>query len=101
MITIFNFLDISILMFFFGVWGVVIIRTNLLITLICLELILLSINFTFLIFGFYLDDAVALSFSLFSLTVGAAESAIGLSILISYFKVYDRISTDFLGNLKG
>lgn len=101
MINIYNFVDISILMFFFGVWGVVIIRTNLLITLISLELMVLAINFNFLIFSYFLDDAMGLTFSMFSLTVAAAESAIGLSILISYYKVYDRISTDLLSNLKG
>ena len=62
---------------------------------------LISTNINFLIFSFFLDDGLILSFSLFSLTVGAAESAIGLSILISYYKIFNRISTDFLGVLKG
>lgn len=101
MITIFEFLDSSIIIFFFGVWGVIIIRSNLLITLICLELMLISTNINFLIFSFFLDDGLLLSLSLFSLTIGAAESAIGLSILISYYKIFNRISTDLLSILKG
>lgn len=88
-------------LFFIGVSGLFVTRKNIIGILICLELILLSINFNFVLFSVYLDDLVGQIFALFVLTVAAAESAIGLAILVVYYRVSGVISVDYLSSLKG
>ena len=78
-----------------------IVRKNLIVILMCLEIILLSINLNFITFSIYLDDFLGQIFSLFVLTVAAAESAIGLAILVTYFRVKGSIGTLYINNLKG
>jgi NADH-quinone oxidoreductase subunit K len=67
----------------------------------CIEIILLSVNLNFIVFSIYLDDFLGQIFSLFILTVAAAESAIGLAILILYFRVMGNISISEIATLKG
>jgi NADH-quinone oxidoreductase subunit K len=67
----------------------------------CIELILLSANLNFTFFSIYLDDIYGQLFSLFILTIAACESAIGLAILILYFRLRGNISINFLPILKG
>ena len=74
----------NIVLFFIGVLGIISNRRNILIVLMCIELILLSINLNFILFSVYLDDSYGQLFSLFILTVAAAEAAVGLAILILY-----------------
>jgi NADH:ubiquinone oxidoreductase subunit K len=62
---------------------------------------LLAINFNFIIFSVYLDDIMGQVFSLFILTVAAAESAIGLAILVIYYKLRGVISVDYISTIKG
>ena len=73
---------ISLGLFFIGFFGIFINRKNLLTVIICLELILLSINFNLLVSAFYLDDLLGEIFVIIILTVAAAESSIGLANLI-------------------
>lgn len=77
--------------FFLGVYGIITNRKSVLIVLMCLELILLSSNLNFIMFSVYLDDFYGQIFSLFILTVVAAESAIGLAILILYYRIRGTI----------
>ena len=65
------------------------------------ELILLSVNFNFILNALYIDDVVGFLFALFVLTIAAAESAIGLAILVVYYRVKGTIDIIFLNNLKG
>ena len=67
----------------------------------CIELVLLSVNLNFVIFAVYLDDFVGMLFSLFILTLAACESAIGLAILILYFRIRGKIQIDLIATLKG
>jgi NADH-quinone oxidoreductase subunit K len=67
----------------------------------CVELILLSVNLNFILFSVYLDDFYGQIFSLFVLTIAAAESAIGLAILILYYRIRGDISINQLATLKG
>ena len=85
-------LTINISIFLTSVLGLIFNRRNLLITLITIELILLSLNLTFIIISIYGDDFYGQIFSLFILTIAAAESAIGLAIIIIYYNVRGKIS---------
>lgn len=67
----------------------------------CIELVLLSINLNFILFSVYLDDFYGQIFSLFVLTIAAAESAIGLAILILYYRLRGKISINQIATLKG
>ena len=67
----------------------------------CVELILLAINFSFLITASYIDDIFGQIFAIFILTVAAAESSIGLAILVIYYRIRGTISIEFINLLKG
>jgi NADH-quinone oxidoreductase subunit K len=89
---------INFYIFFLGVLGVLTNRRHFLVIIICIEMMLLSINMCFLIFSMQLDDIIGQIFSFFILTVAAAESSIGLAIIILYYKNRGNIfsSTRFL-----
>ena len=91
----------DIVLFFIGVFGIISNRRNILIVLMCIELILLSINLNFILFSVYLDDSYGQLFSLFILTVAAAEAAIGLAILILYYRIRGNIFINQIVTLKG
>ncbi len=69
--------------------------------LMCIELMLLAVNLNFLIFSAYLDDLIGQLFSLLILTVAAAESAIGLALLVIYHKTRGNIQIEYMNQLKG
>lgn len=77
---------INLYIFFLGILGVLTNRRHFLVIIICIEMMLLSINMCFLIFSIQLDDIIGQIFSFFILTVAAAESSIGLAIIILYYK---------------
>lgn len=79
-------LTTSIIIFLFGVLGVILNKRNLLVILMSIELLLVAINLNFIIFSVYLDDIFGQIFVLYVLTVAAAESAIGLALFTVYFK---------------
>ena len=91
----------NIILFLIGAFGIILNRRNIIIVLMCIEIILLSVNLNFIVFSIYLDDFLGQIFSLFVLTVAAAESAIGLAILILYFRVLGNISISEIATLKG
>merc|ERR1712024_73406 len=93
LLTVFTFL------FFIGVFGLVLNRKNILITIMSIELMLLSVNLNFAIFSIYLDDVVGYVFVLFVLTVAATESAIGLAILSVYYRLKQTIQMDSIKKL--
>ena len=76
-------------------------KNNIIVILMSIELLLLSINLNFALFSVYLDDLVGQLFSLFVLTVAAAESAIGLAILVVFYRIRGVISVDYINSLKG
>jgi len=93
-LNILNFLKATTILFFISILGLILNRKNILITLISLELILLAININFTLFSIYLDDILGQIFVLFVLTVAATESAIGLAILTTYYKLRNTIQID-------
>jgi NADH-quinone oxidoreductase subunit K len=96
-----KFLAVSIVLFLLGIWGIFLNRKNIIIMLMSIELMLLAVNFNFLIFSVYLDDMLGQLFSLFILTVAAAESAIGLALLVIYYRIRGTIAVEFISLLKG
>ena len=87
-------ISVNIFLFIISSIGLILNRKNVLITLMCIELILLSLNLNFLIFSIYLDDFYGQIFALFILTIAAAESAIGIALIIAYFRIKNNIFTD-------
>lgn len=91
----------SSVIFLIGLWGFFLIKKHLILILISLEVLLLAINLNFFVFSVYLDDVLGQFFSLFVLTVAAAESAIGLAILLIYYRLRGSIMVNFMTLLKG
>lgn len=96
-----NYLILGVILFLLGLWGIYVTRKNVIIILMSIELILLAVNLNFIVFSVYLDDIMGQIFSLFVLTVAAAEAAIGLAILIIYYRLKGIISVNFISSLKG
>ena len=88
-------------LFIFGMIGIILHRKNLIIILICLELLLLAANLNIAIVGAYRFNITGLIFFLLILTVAAAESAIGLAILMAYYRVKGSIAIKYINSLKG
>ena len=96
-----NYITLSFILFIIGVLGIIINRKNIIILLMSIELMLLSINFLLITVSTLLDNIHGQVFALYILVVAAAESAIGLSILIAYYRVRGTISVKFTNLLKG
>ena len=96
-----KYITFSFILFLLGFWGIFLNRKNIIIMLMSIELMLLAVNLNFLFFSVYLDDIVGQLFALFVLTVAAAESAIGLAILVVYYRVRGTIAVEFISLLKG
>lgn len=92
---------LAILLFLIGILGIVVNRKNIIIMLMSIELMLLAINFFFILFSTLLDNLIGQIFALYILVVAAAESAIGLSILVAYYRVRGTISVKFINLLRG
>lgn len=100
-INITVFLLISLCLFVVGVLGIFSTRKNIIIILMSIELMLLAVNFNFIIFSVFLDDILGQIFALLILTIAAAESAIGLAILVIYYRLRGIISVDYISTIKG
>lgn len=100
-IIIWAFILCSLIMFFLSVLGIFITRKNIIIILISIELMLLSINFNFIIFSVILQDIMGQIFTLYILTLAGAEASIGLAILIIFYRIRGIITINFVNSLKG
>ena len=96
-----HYLIISAVLFTFAIAGVFINRRNLILLLMCIELMLLAVNFNFIAFSRYLGDETGQVFVFFILTVAAAEAAIGLAILVVLFRNKNSINVSELNKMKG
>jgi NADH-quinone oxidoreductase subunit K len=92
---------VNTIMFLIGTLGILLNRRDILIVLVCIELLLLSAGINFIVFSIYLDDFVGQIFAIFILTVAAAESSIGLGILTQYYKITGNVSLIEIGLLRG
>ena len=91
----------NIFLFFVGFLGIVLNRRSILVVLMCIELVLLSLNLNFVTLSTYLDDYYGQVFAFFIITIAAAESAVGLAIIIVYYRLRGDISVFQSVLLKG
>src|SRR4249919_3088989 len=96
-----SYLAVSATLFTIGVVGIFLNRKNIIIILMSVELILLAVNLNFVAFSAFLGDLVGQVFALFVLTVAAAEAAIGLAILVVYFRNRGTIAVEDINLMKG
>ncbi len=96
-----HYLAVSAILFTLGLLGIFLNRKNVIIILMSIELMLLSVNINFVAFSAWLGDLTGQIFTLFIMTVAAAESAVGLAILVVFFRNQGSISVDDITNLKG
>ena len=100
-VTIDHFLFLGAILFTIGVLGIFLNKKNVIIILMSIELILLSVNINFVAFSVYLGDLSGQIFAMFTLTVAAAEAAIGLAILVVFFRNLGSIEVQQMNKLKG
>ncbi|OUD08691.1 NADH-quinone oxidoreductase subunit K [Marivivens niveibacter] len=101
MIGIEHYLVVAAALFVIGIFGLFLNRKNIIILLMSIELILLSVNINFVAFSSFLNDMVGQVFTLFVLTVAAAEAAIGLAILVCFFRNRGTIDVEDVNVMKG
>jgi len=94
-------MKLAIIMFMLGLLGIILNRKNLIIILMSIEILLLSVSFSLLEISLFRDDLIGQIFSLYILTVAAAESSIGLAILVIFYRIKGTISVRFVNLLKG
>lgn len=100
-VTLGHYLSVAAMLFTLGVLGIFLNRKNVIVILMSVELILLSVNINLVAFSAYLGDLVGQVFALIVLTVAAAEAAIGLAILVVYFRNRGSIAVDDINLMKG
>ena len=96
-----HYLSVAAILFTLGIFGIFLNRKNVIIILMSIELILLSVNLNFVAFSAWLDDLTGQIFAMFVLTVAAAEAAIGLAIVVIYFRNRGSIEVEGISTLKG
>ena len=101
MVGLGSYLAVAAILFTLGVLGIFINRKNVIVILMSVELILLSVNLNFVAFSSFLNDIVGQVFALLVLTVAAAEAAIGLAILVVYFRNRGSIAVEDINMMKG
>ncbi len=100
-IGIVHYLGLAAIIFTIGVFGIFLNRRNVIIILMSIELMLLAVNINFVAFSAYLGDLTGQIFTMFVLTVAAAEAAIGLAILVIFFRNKGTIAVEDIASLKG
>ena len=101
MITLEHYLTVAAVLFVIGIFGLFLNRKNIIILLMSIELMLLSVNINLVAFSSFMNDLVGQVFTLFVLTVAAAEAAIGLAILVSFFRNRGTIAVEDVNFMKG
>ena len=101
MIGIEHYVVVSSILFVLGVLGIFLNRKNVIVILMAIELILLAVNINLVSFSVYLHDVVGQVFAMFVLTVAAAEAAVGLAILVTFFRNRGDIAVDDVNMMKG
>jgi NADH-quinone oxidoreductase subunit K len=96
-----QYLVVAAILFTIGVFGIFVNRRNIIIILMSIELILLAVNINLVAFSVFLHDVVGQIFALFVLTVAAAEAAVGLAILVTFFRWRGDIAVDDASMMKG
>ena len=100
-ISLVHYLTLAAVLFTIGIFGIFLNRKNVIIILMSIELMLLAVNINFVAFSSFLNDLSGQVFTMFILTVAAAEAAIGLAILVSFFRNKGSIAVEDISALKG
>ena len=100
-ISLSHYLILGAIIFTIGIMGIFLNRKNLIVILMCIELLLLAVNINLVSFSIFLNDLNGQIFTLFILTVAAAEAAIGLAIIVVYYRNKGSIHVDGIDSLKG
>ncbi|GIS85799.1 MAG: NADH-quinone oxidoreductase subunit NuoK [Gammaproteobacteria bacterium] len=100
MLTLQSYLSLAAIIFAIGIIGIVINRKNIIIVMMCTELLLISVNFNFIAFSYFNQDIAGQIFVFFILTVAAAEAAIGLAILVALYRNKKSIDVQELRTLR-
>ena len=101
MIGLAHYLTLAAILFTIGVLGIFVNRKNVIVILMSIELILLAVNINLVAFSVFLHDVIGQIFALFVLTVAAAEAAVGLAILVTFFRNRGDIAVDNASVMKG
>ena len=101
LIDLAKYLTVALILFLIGISGIILNRKNIIVMLMYIELMLLAVNLNFIIFSVYLDDVMGQLFAILILTVAAAESAIGLAILVVYYRVRGSVTVENIHLLRG
>ncbi|MBZ6378725.1 NADH-quinone oxidoreductase subunit K [Pacificimonas flava] len=101
MIGLEHYITVGAILFVLGVLGIALNRKNVIVILMSIELILLAVNINLVAFSAYLGDLTGQIFAMFVLTVAAGEAAIGLAILVLYFRNRGTIAVDQINQMKG
>lgn len=101
MITLIHYLTVAAILFTIGVLGIFVNRKNVIVILMSIELILLAVNINLVAFSVFLHQVAGQIFALFVLTVAAAEAAVGLAILVTFFRWRGDIAVDDASMMKG
>ncbi len=96
-----HYLTLAALIFTVGVFGIFLNRKNMIVILMSIELMLLAVNINFVAFSVFLHDLAGQVFTMFVLTVAAAEAAIGLAILVTFFRTKGTIAVEDISEMKG
>jgi NADH-quinone oxidoreductase subunit K len=96
-----HYLTLAAILFTMGIFGIFLNRKNVIIILMCIELMLLAVNINFVAFSSFLGDLTGQVFTMFILTVAAAEAAIGLAILVIFFRNKGSIAVEDISNMRG
>lgn len=91
----------TLILFLSGMGGLLLFRTNLLLVIMCLEILFFSLSLNFVLSAYYLDDVLGEVFFLYILTVAGAESGVGLAILVAYYRLRGEVWLDMIDKLKG
>ena len=100
-ISLEHYLILAAIIFTIGIIGIFLNRKNLIVILMCIELLLLAVNINLVSFSIFLNDLSGQIFTLFILTVAAAEAAIGLAIIVVYYRNAGSIHVEDINTLKG
>jgi NADH-quinone oxidoreductase subunit K len=101
MVSLFDYLLVAAILFTLGIFGIFLNRKNVIVILMSIELMLLAVNINFVAFSHFLGDLVGQIFTLFVLTVAAAEAAIGLAIVVVFFRNRGTIEVEEINQMKG
>ena len=96
-----HYLTVAAILFTLGIFGIFLNRKNIIVILMSIKLILLGVNINFVAFSHFLNDLVGQVFALFVLTVAAAEAAIGLAILVAFYRNRGSIATEDVDAMRG